>query len=122
MLDDRGCVPPRHFLIGYDSASIRDGVRVRLAGVLGREGAELLQACMAHVNTAAVSRVCFDLSALEEIDDAGAQCLVAMCSGLRLDGFQVDIHGLRVEVGAMLVRRKLDRRSGRADPDYGAAD
>jgi len=120
--DDRACGPQRQFLIGSDAASLRDGVRLRLAGVLGREGAELLQAYMAHVNTVTVSRVCFDLSALEAIDDVGAQCLIAMCSALRRAGFQVDIHGLRVEVGAMLVRRKLDHRSRLAEPNYGAAD
>jgi len=113
--DDGTCGPRRRFLIGYDSASLRNGVRVRLAGVLGSESAELLQACRAHVNAITVSRVCFDLSALRAIDDVGAKCLIAMCSGLRRDGFQVEIHGLRVEVGAMLVKRKLAMR-GRLQP------
>lgn len=122
MPDDHACGPQRHFLIGYDSASLTDGVRVRLTGVLGRAGAELLQACMAHVSTVPVGRVCFDLSALEAIDDVGAQCLIATCSGLRRAGFQVDIHGLRVEVGAILVRRKLDQQSSMASPNYGVAD
>lgn len=110
MADDSAGGTHRGFLIGYGPTSPRNGVRVHLAGALGSEGAKLLQACGAQIRTMPVSRVCFDLSDLEAIDGAGARNLIATCSSLRRDGFQVDIHGLRLDVAAVLAARKLAMR------------
>lgn len=91
----------RGFLIGYEGTSDQSSVRVCLVGELDSRGAELLDECRANLRAMPVSRVCFDLSALAAIDQAGAVCLIATCHRLRDEGMQVDIHGVQHAVGAL---------------------
>jgi len=91
----------RGFLIGYEGTSDQGSVRVCLVGELDSGGAELLDECRANLRAMPVSRVCFDLSALAAIDQAGAVCLIGTCHGLRDEGVQVDIHGVQHAVGAL---------------------
>jgi anti-anti-sigma regulatory factor len=91
----------RGFLIGYEGTNDEGSVRVCLVGELDSGGAELLDECRANLRAMPVSQVCFDLSALAAIDQAGAVCLIATCHGLRDEGFQVDILGVQHAVGAL---------------------
>ncbi len=81
------------FLIGYWLSTDRDGVRVSLAGKLGRGGAELIEACRARLQAMPVAGVRLDLNGLALVDETGAGSLAAMCSALRRDGFQVEVCG-----------------------------
>jgi len=92
----------RGFLIGYWFAGDRHSVRISLAGELGPGGAELVGACRTRIRRMAVTSVCFDLSALRGVDDAGARSLADLCRALRLDGMKVDVCGMQTAVRSVV--------------------
>ncbi|HEX6931827.1 MAG TPA: STAS domain-containing protein [Streptosporangiaceae bacterium] len=106
-MGDTGSGANHVFLIAYGQVSGRRCVRVSMAGELGSGGAELLGACRARIRAMPVSSVRVDLRALRATDEAGARSLAALCRILRLEGLQVEVHGIQAAVNSVLLQMGL---------------